>query len=385
MLNFTYKNPTKILFGKGQIANITKEIPQDAKILLTYGGGSIFKNGVYDQVRAATEGLNIIEFGGIEPNPKYETLMQAVEICRQEKITFLLAVGGGSVLDGTKFIAAAHFVKEDDTWDILKTGGKIIKQALPIGCVMTLPATGSEMNGNAVISKLTTKEKLGMLSPLVYPQFSVLDPDFISSLPENQIANGIIDSYVHTIEQYLTYDVDSPLQDRYAESILNTLIEEGPKVIANNKDYNAAANYMWCATNALNHWIAVGVVQDWSTHQIGHELTALHGIDHAKTLAIVLPGVMNFKRKDKAKKILQYGSRIFGISSGSDEERIDATIHATESFFNKLGVSCRLSDYNVTEESILTIENRFKDRKKSDGEHRDIDWQATGTILRSRL
>lgn len=385
MFNFTYKNPVKILFGKGQIANIGEELPKKSKILLTYGGGSIFKNGVYDQVKEATKGFDIIEFGGIEPNPKYETLMQAVEICKHEKVEFLLAVGGGSVLDGTKFIAAAHFYEGNDYWEILKTSGTIVSKALPIGCVMTLPATGSEMNGNAVISRKMTKEKLGFSSPLVYPQFSVLDPQCIATLPSNQVANGVIDSYVHTMEQYLTYLVNAPLQDRYAEAILKTLIEEGPKVLACKTDYEAAANYMWCATNALNYWIAVGVPQDWSTHQIGHELTALHGIDHAQTLAIVLPGVMNYKRKDKAEKILQYGERVFGISSGSEEERLDKTIEATIVFFNQMGVSCCLSDYEVGEESILEIERRFKERGKQDGEHGDIDWQAAGTILRSRL
>ncbi len=385
MLNFTYKNPVKILFGKGQIKNCANELPRNGKILLTYGGGSIFKNGIYDQVKAATEGFDIIEFGGIEPNPKYETLMQAVEICKQEKVEFLLAVGGGSVLDGTKFIAAAHFYEGNDVWDILRSGGTVITRALPIGCVMTLPATGSEMNGNSVISRLATKEKLGFGSPFVYPQFSILDPECIATLPNNQIANGIVDSFVHTMEQYLTYPVNSPLQDRYAESILKTLIEEGPKVLIDHSDYEAAANYMWCATNALNYWIAVGVVQDWSTHQIGHELTALHGIDHAKTLAIVLPGVMNYKRKDKATKILQYGERVFGITSGSNEERIDAAINATITFFNQMGISCQLSDYNVQEESILEIERRFKERNSCNGEHKDIDWKATGCILRSRL
>lgn len=385
MLNFTYKNPVKILFGKGQIAELANELPRTGKILMTYGGGSIFKNGIYNQVLEATKGLDIIEFGGIEPNPKYETLMQAVEICQHEKVDFLLAVGGGSVLDGTKFIAAAHCYEGEHKWDILRSGGNAVKQALPIGCVMTLPATGSEMNGNAVISRLQNKEKLGFQSLLVYPQFSILDPECIATLPDNQIANGVVDSFVHTIEQYLTYNVNSPLQDRYAEGILKTLIEEGSKVLVDKTNYEAAANYMWCATNALNHWIAVGVAQDWSTHQIGHELTALHGIDHAKTLAIVLPGVMHYKREDKESKILQYGERVFGITLGSKDERINTTINATINFFHKMGISCCLSDYNVGEESICEIERRFKERNKHDGEHKDIDWKAVGIILRSRL
>ncbi len=386
MNNFIYQNPVRILFGKEQIAKLNKQIPKDAKVLLTYGGGSIFKNGVYAQVTEALKGFNVLEFGGIEPNPKFETLMKAVELCREENINYLLAVGGGSVLDGTKFIAAAVNYPKEDCWEILNTNAEFIENVLPIGSVMTLPATGSEMNANSVVSRLETSEKLGFSHPAVMPQFSILDPECIYSLPDKQIANGIIDSFVHVMEQYLTYPVNSPLQDRFSESILLTLIEEGPKVLANKKDYDAAANYMLCATLALNGLIAVGVPQDWSTHMIGHELTAFFGLDHAQTLAIVLPGVMNIQRDKKEEKLLQYGERIWGISAeGCVEKRVDMAISKTISFFEQLGVKTRLSDYAVPESGIVAIENRFKERARVVGEHSDIDGEKVATILRSRL
>jgi NADP-dependent alcohol dehydrogenase len=384
MNNFTFQNPVKILFGKGQIEKISDQIPADSKILLTYGGGSIFKNGVYDQVKKAVKDLNVLEFGGIEPNPKFETLMKAVALCKEEKIDYLLAVGGGSVLDGTKFIAAAVYFEGGDPWDILAKSAEVTK-AVPIGAVLTLPATGSEMNGNSVVSRIETQEKLGFGSPLVMPQFSVLDPEVIFSLPDRQIANGVVDAFVHVMEQYLTYPVNAPLQDRMAEAVLQTLIEEGPKVLANRNDYDAAANFMWSATMALNGIIAVGVPQDWATHMIGHELTAYHGIDHAQTLAIVLPGMMDLKRKTKEAKILQYGERIWGITDGTTNERIDAAIAKTEEFFESMGIKTKLPDYGVPSETIAKIADRFKQRGFKIGEHADIGPEEINGILKSRL
>ncbi|MGQ8336859.1 iron-containing alcohol dehydrogenase [Sunxiuqinia sp. A32] len=386
MYNFEFKNPVKIIFGKGQISKLSKAIPSDRKIMLTYGGGSIFKNGVYDQVKKATEGLNIVEFGGIEPNPHYETLMKAVEIIKAEKIDYLLSVGGGSVLDGTKFIAAAVLYEGDDPWDILAKSGKVfVKKALPIGAVLTLPATGSEMNGNSVITRAETQEKLAFGSPAVMPNFSVLDPEVIFSLPDRQLANGIVDAFVHVMEQYLTYPVNSPIQDRFAEGILHTLIEEGPKVLADRTDYDAAANFMWSATMALNGLIGMGVPQDWATHMIGHELTAYHGIDHAQTLAIVLPGMMHVRRKEKQDKILQYGERIWGIKEGSVDERIDQTIQSTIKFFESVGIKTKLPDYSVSEETIGKITKRFETRGSRLGEKQDIGPDLVKEILEDRL
>ena len=384
MYNFEFKNPVKIIFGKEQISKLEKELPKDKKILLTYGGGSIFKNGVYDQVKSATKGFNIIEFGGIEPNPHYETLMKAIEIVKAENIEYLLSIGGGSVLDGTKFIAAGAEFEGKDPWDILAKGAKV-KSAVPIGAVLTLPATGSEMNGNSVVTRVETQEKLAFGSPMVMPQFSILDPEVIYSLPDRQVANGIVDSFIHVFEQYLTYPVNSPIQDRFAESIIQTLIEEGPKVLADRKDYDSAANFMWSATMALNGLIGVGVPQDWATHMIGHELTAYHGIDHAQTLAIVLPGMMHVKRKEKQEKILQYAERIWDIKDGSIDERIDLAIQKTIEFFESVGIKTKLPDYGVSTETIEKITDRFEKRGYKIGENADIDPEQIKQILEDRL
>jgi len=384
MYNFEYQNPVKIIFGKGEIGKAGINIPEGSKILLTYGGGSIFKNGVYDQVKASIKNFEVVEFGGIEPNPHYETLMKAVELVKKEHITFLLSVGGGSVLDGTKFIAAAALFTKGDPWHILSRQAKV-DEALPIGAVLTLPATGSEMNGNSVVTRVETTEKLSFNSLLVMPLFSILDPEVIFSLPEKQVANGIVDAFVHVIEQYLTFPVNSPIQDRFAESILKTLVEEGPKVLANRNDYDAAANLMWSATMALNGLIGVGVPQDWATHMIGHELTAYHGIDHARTLAIVLPGLMHIKREQKKDKILQLGERVWGISQGTDNERIDLTIRKTIEFFESVGIPTKLPDYGVSTDFIDTVCNRFQKRGFKIGEKADIGPAEIRLILEDRL
>ncbi len=386
MYNFEYKNPVKILFGKGTIAKLANEIPRNEKIMLTYGGGSIFTNGVYDQVRKALEGTEVLEFGGIEANPVYETLMKAVEVARREKVGFLLAVGGGSVLDGTKFIAAAALYDKGDPWALLTgSDSETVTRALPLGAVLTLPATGSEMNGNAVISRASTREKLAFGSPAVMPRFSILDPTTVFSLPDRQVANGVADAFVHVMEQYLTYPVNSPLQDRMAEAILLTLVEEGPKVLKDRTDYESAANFMWSATMALNGWIGQGVPQDWSTHGIGHELTAFHGVDHARTLAIVLPGVMKIRSSQKETKLLQFGERIWGIKQGSPAERIGETIARTAGFFESLGIPTTLSGYGITSSTIDQIEKRFAERKTRLGEQKDIDSREVRRILEERL
>jgi NADP-dependent alcohol dehydrogenase len=380
MQNFAFYNPVKILFGKGQIANIAAEIPADAKILITYGGGSIKTNGVYDQVKSALAGRNVLEFGGIEPNPQLETLLKAVELVRNENIDFILAVGGGSVVDGTKFIAAAvPFV--GDPWEILAKNAPI-KSAVPFGVVLTLPATGSEMNPTSVVTKAETQEKLYFSNPLVFPRFSVLDPETTFSLPVRQISNGIVDAYTHVMEQYLTYPVNAPLQDRWAESILQTLIEEGPKTLANPTDYDARANLVWAATLALNGIIGAGVPQDWATHMIGHELTALHGLDHGQTLAIVLPSTLTIKRDRKWQKLLQYGDRVWGIVDGSEEERVTQAIANTRNFFESVGVRTRLSDYGVGLDTIPVIIERFEKRGfVALGEHQDVNPQVVEQIL----
>ena len=385
MENFEFYNPVRICFGKGEIAKLSALVQKGGKILLTYGKGSIKNNGIYDQVMKALTGFDVIEFQGIEANPRYETLMKAVKVVKEEKITFILAVGGGSVLDGTKFIAAASLWEGSDPWEILSHKVKIAS-AIPIGAVLSLPATGSEMNGNAVVSRWETKEKLAFNSDYVKPRFSILDPEVVFTLPDIQVANGIVDAFIHVTEQYLTYPVNSPIQDRFAESILTTLIEEGPKVLTDRKDYNSAANFMWAATMALNELIGLGVPQDWATHMIGHELTALHGIDHAQTLAIVLPGIMQVKRHNKGAKILQYAERVWKISEGTDDERIDAAIIKTVEFFELIGIKTKLKDYQVDKAVIPQIIDRFKKRGMvAIGERGDLTPDDVEKILELRL
>lgn len=379
MKNFTFFNPTKIIFGKDQIATIKDEVPSKAKVMITYGKGSAEKSGVLKQVRNALKGRHITEFGGIEPNPPYETLMKAVELARREKIDFILAVGGGSVLDGTKFIAAAIPFK-GEPWDILAKNAPIEK-AIPFGSVLTLPATGSEMNCGAVISRTTTKDKLVFVSPKVFPQFSILDPTVTFSLPPRQIANGVVDAFIHVMEQYLTYPSTAPLQDRLAEAILMTLIEEGPKTLANPKDYDARANLMWCATLALNDLISRGVAEDWVTHMIGHELTALYGLDHAQTLAIVLPANMKVRRNSKREKLLQYARRVWNITEKSEEKAIDMVIDRTARFFEDLGVPTHMKGYGMTADVDAVIAQLERHKLTAMGEREDVTLDVSRKIL----
>lgn len=381
MENFTYHNPTRIHFGRGQIAMVDRELPAKARVLLLAGGGSIKQNGVYDQVRAALGARTVFEFFGVEANPDYDTLMRAVEVCRREDADWILAAGGGSVLDGAKLVAAATPFK-GEPWDILAKNAKI-KKALPIGAVMTLPATGSEANGAAVISRRAVKEKLAFISPLVFPRFSVLDPATTFSLPARQVANGIGDAFCHVIEQYLTYPANAAIQDRFAESVMRVLIEEGPKTLADPKDYAARANLVWAATWALNNAIGMGVPQDWATHMIGHELTALHGIDHARTLAVVLPSLLQVQRAGKREKLLQYAARVWDIREGGDDARIDAAIAATRKFYESLGIGTHLGDYGVPVDTAAEVARRLAARGAVQlGERGDITPAVVEEILR---
>ncbi len=380
MLNFTFQNPTKIIFGKDSIAKLNTVISKDQKILMIAGKGSIKKNGVYNQVIDALRGYDMIEYWGIEPNPRYEMCMEAVEKAKSEKVTFLLSVGGGSTLDATKFIAAAINWGRGDPWDILSKGAKV-ESAVPLGCVLTLPATGSEMNANAVISRDSSKEKFAFISEHVYPKFSILDPETTFTLPERQTINGIVDAYVHVLEQYMTYKVNSPLQDRQAEAILQTLIEEAPKVKADPYNYDVRANIMWCAAQALNGTINCGVPQDWASHQIGHELTAFFRVDHAQSLAIVLSGLWKHQRENKKEKLVQHAERIWGIKDLNEEEAVDAAINKTVEFFESIGMRTRLRDYGIKLSDCQVIVERFETRGSKMGEHHSIGAKQVGEIL----
>tara|TARA_R110001592_G_scaffold359813_1_gene667156 strand:+ start:3405 stop:4562 length:1158 start_codon:yes stop_codon:yes gene_type:complete len=385
MLNFSFQNTTQIHFGEGQIKALSKAIPKTAKVLLTYGGGSIKTNGVYDQVTEALSKHTCFEFSGIEPNPSYATLMKAQDLIREHEIDFLLAVGGGSVIDGTKFIAAAALFEGDDPWDFVAKG-QPIKQALPLGCVLTLPATGSESNTGAVVTR--DGNKLPFQSPLVRPLFAVLDPAVTLSLSDRQISNGVVDAFVHTMEQYLTYSVNGKVQDRFAEGLLLTLIEEGPKALVAETatDLEVRGNIMWAATMALNGLIGAGVPQDWSTHMIAHELTGAYKIDHARTLSIVLPAVMKVCTDAKREKLLQYAERIWHLTEGDEESRIRLAIEKTEGFFQAMQVPTRLAHVDLGEADIDgLIEKLTQHGMVKLGEHGSITPEVSRKILITAL
>ena len=384
MLNFDFYNPTHIVFGQGRTGELDKLVPAAARVLVLFGGGSVRKNGTLDQVSAALGARHVVEFGGIEPNPTFETLMRAVEVVRAEKIDFLLAVGGGSVLDGTKFIAAAALF-EGNPRDILAKFGRNVTRALPLGTVLTLPATGSEMNNGGVITIKAEGAKLPFSSPFVFPKFSLLDPTRTNTLPEKQLANGVVDAFVHVLEQYLTTCDGAHVQDRFAEGLLLTLIEHGPAAVRST-DYSARANLMWTATMALNGLIGAGVVQDWSTHMIGHELTVKYGIDHARTLAVVLPAMMQVRREAKRGKLLQYAERVWGIADGSEDQRIDAAIAKTRAFFEGLNVPTRLAAYDIGADAVPAIVDQLKAHGMvAIGERREVTPEVSRQVLELSL
>ena len=382
MNNFTFYNPTKLIFGKGTISSLATEIPSGKRILVTFGGGSVKSNGVYDQVKEALKEHPYFEFWGIEPNPSVETLREAIKLGKEKNCDFVLAVGGGSVIDGSKLVAAG-IIYSGDPWEIILKRDYTLSKSLPLASVLTLPATGSEMNRGAVISNKATKEKFAFYSD--YPVFSILDPETTYTLPQFQVACGLADTYVHVIEQYLTTSGQSPLMDRWAEGILQTIIEIAPKVKANQHDYDSMSTFMLSATMALNGFISMGVSQDWATHMIGHELTALHGLTHAHTLTIILPGTMRILKDEKRDKILQYGKRIFGIDESNPDKAIELTIKKTEELFISMGFKIKLSENNIGEETISEISKRFKERNFKLGENRSVDWKVAAEILKSVL
>lgn len=373
MNNFEFYNPTKIIFGKDQLPHLAEEIPTDANVLVLYGGGSIKKYGTYDKVMSALKGYNITEFGGIPPNPEYKVLLEALTVIKERNIDFLLAVGGGSVIDGTKFLSSAALYSGDSPWDILKNSIRTF-EGLPFGTVLTLPATGSEMNSGAVVTRKGTGEKLGMGGPGLFPKFSILDPQVVATLPKRQIANGIVDAFTHVMEQYLTFPAGGHLQDRLAESILQTLVEIAPTVLENPKDYTAASNFMWSCTMALNGLIQKGVPTDWAIHAMGHELTALYGIDHARTLAILASSHYKYNLESKKEKLAQFGRRVWAIDGSDDSEVALKAIERTDAFFNSLDIDTKLSLYTEkANETPAKVANALKKRGwVAIGEHKTL-------------
>ena len=385
MLNFNFYNPTHIVFGKDTLDQLNSLVPADAKVLITYGGGSVNRFGTLDKVIQNLPGRTIFQFGGIEPNPQYNTLMKAVQIAKDENVDFLLAVGGGSVMDGTKFIALASRY-EGDCLDLLTPEFDLapVDSAIPMGTVVTLPATGSEMNNGAVISHKNLK--VPVFSMFTFPKFSILDPTLTFTLPTTQVANGIIDTFIHTVEQYVTYPVDARFQDRTAEGILKTLIEIGKTTIEEPTNYDARANLVWCATMALNGLIGAGVPQDWTTHMIGHEITAMFGVDHAKTLAILQPAIWEVRKEQKRAKLIQYAERVWDITECDEDLKIELEIQKTRAFFEDLGVKTHLSDYDITEEKIEDLILALKNNNRTAlSETGDLTLEISREILKKAL
>ncbi|PSR07169.1 MAG: NADH-dependent alcohol dehydrogenase [Bacteroidetes bacterium] len=386
MNNFNLHIPTQLYFGKDQHKELSRLIPANSKILLLYGGGSIKHNGIYEQVIGELSSFDVIEFGGIEANPQYTTLSKALEVIKLNEINFLLAVGGGSVIDGTKFLASAALYEGEHPWDILEKGLRT-EIGLPFGTVLTLPATGSEMNSGAVISRKETGQKLAMGGPGLFPVFSIADPTVVASLPKRQLANGIVDAFTHVMEQYMTYPTSATLQDRISEGILSTLIEIAPEVMSTPENFELAANFMWCCNMALNGIIQKGVPTDWSIHAIGHEITAAYGIDHARTLAIVLPSMYRYKLEKKELKLAQYGRRVLGLT-GDDRKVAEQAIDQTEDFFRSLGIGTKLSDYDVDNASAFPqscVTSMEKQRTIILGEHKDIRSKDVKSILEAAI
>jgi len=385
MNNFDFYNPTRIAFGEGKIAALDTLVPADAKVLILFGGDSARRTGTLSEVETALGNRQVQLFGGIEPNPSFETLMEAVTVVQRDGIDYLLAVGGGSVIDGTKFVAAAS-VFDGDAWDILLKGGTNIHRALPFGSVLTLPATGSEMNKGAVVTRKSLQAKLPFHSEQVFPQFSVLDPTKSFTLPPRQVANGVVDAFVHIVEQYLTYPASAPVQDRFAEGLLQTLIDIGPQALSDPENYSVRADLMWVATLALNGLIGAGVPQDWATHMLGHELTALHGLDHAQTLAIVLPAMLAERKDAKHGKLVQYAQRVWSIHEGSESDQAEAAIEKTRAFFESLGVKTRLRDYQLAEEHIEPLIKSLEEHGMTAlGEHNDVTPDVCRRVLHASL
>jgi len=384
MLNFEYYNPTRIVFGRNTIAELGRLLPPAARVLLVYGGGSIKRNGVYDQVRQALGDRLVVEFPGIRPNPTCEQCLEAVDLVRRERLDFLLAVGGGSTIDATKFISVAAPYADGDPWVFLAKRGQVMPQtALPLGVVLTLPATGSEMNPIAVVTREAERDKRGFVSELMQPQFSILDPEATFSLPAKQVRNGVVDAFVHVLEQYMTYPADAPLQDRQAEAVLQTLLEVGPRTLAEPSHYPARATFMWCATWALNRSLGCGVPQDWATHMTGHELTALYGLDHAESLAVVLPSLWRFQKSQKQAKLAQFARRVFAVEAADDAQAAELAIARTVDFFHALGMPTTLADFDIPgAEAAAEVERRFAARGVVWGEHQDLTPDRIAHILR---
>ena len=381
--NFTFQSPTKIIFGKGAVGALKREIPKDKRILLLYGCQSLKKYGAYESIKKAlADRPEVFEFSGISSDPEYDYLLKVVNFIKTNKIDYILAAGGGSVIDAAKFIALASLF-EGEPWNIVESFGACCKKALPIAAVVTLPASGSEVNRDAVISRASRKAKLPLGNIAVYPQLAILDPELTFSLPSEQTANGILDTFVHVLEQYLTYPVNAKLQDRFAESILTTLIEDGPIVLNEPENYEARSNIMLSSSMAMNGFLRAGVPMDWATHMISHEITSLFGIPHARALAIVIEPYLNYSKEKKHHKLLQFSRRVWNIFEADENKSVALAIDKTMDFFRSLGFKTKLTDYDLTDKDVeKVIKQLISHRMVKLGENRDITPESLRCWLR---
>ena len=374
MQNFNYSIPTKVYFGKGQIKKLAKISQFGKSVLMVYGGGSIKRNGVYDKAAAVLResGISFFELSGVDPNPRIETVALGAKICREKEIDAVLAIGGGSTIDCAKMIAAA--AKYDgDPWDLVLDGQKI-KEALPIVCVLTLAATGSEMDGFAVISDMNKNDKLDTASQLIKPAFSILDPKFTYSVSKKQTAAGTADIMSHVFEVYFTREKDAYLQARMCEAVLKTCIKYGPVAMENPEDYEARANLMWASSLAINGLLSYGSDVQWCVHPMEHELSAFYDITHGDGLAILTPVWMDYVlSEDTLDKFVEFGSNVWGIDAEEEPQRIaEMAIERTRAFFDSLGLPKTLSEVGIGEENLAKM------AEKLDGQLTDTYIPLTG-------
>jgi len=378
LFEFNYHNPTQIFFGPNSFTHLRELIPRNAKIMMLYGGGSIKLNGVYEQVTQVLAGYDWVEFSGVEANPTLETLNRAVEVVRASKLDFILAVGGGSVIDGAKFIASAALY-QGDGWDIV-SGKHVIQQALPVGVILTLAATGSESNAGAVVTRAATHEKRVFFVPPARPRFAILNPRVMESLPDRQLENGLVDAFVHVCEQYLTYPVGALVQDGYAEAVMRAL-----NTLANTFDQRRELgwmqNLMWAANQALSGIIGVGVPLDWATHRMAVELTALYGIDHGRTLSILQPWLLRETIAAKRAKLEQMGRNVFGLTHPS----ADDTIVAIENLYRSVNMPVHFRDTGINApDAALRIMQAIRAHGNAAlGGHAELDDTKTERIIRA--
>ena len=380
MVQFRLRNPTEILFGKGEIAALKKLVAAGTRVLLLYGGGSIKTNGVYDQVMAALAACDVEPFGGVEVNPVYETILEAAAAARRHGSQLVLGVGGGSVIDAAKFLANVIPITGGDPWDELMAR-RFPANPLPVGAVLTLPATGSESNAVSVMTHRGRRLKYPFANEATRPRFAILDPSTMQSLSRRQLENGAVDAFTHVLEQYMTAPVNTPIQHGFSETIMKVLAEWGPKLVE-TKSEEACENVMWAANQALNGLIGAGVPQDWSTHYIGHAITALHGVDHARTLTMIMPMLMRYKLAQKTTMLARYARNVWGVNEADDAKAAEAGIARTEDFFRRMGCPVRASEAELTIDEQGILAHLETVGHTALGENRDIRADDVRAILR---